>query len=87
VLEAVGEAKVGDDHVAVSVKEEVFELEVAVHDLLLVDVPHPRDELREELGGVTLFEVSVCEDVVEELAARGVFDDDTDIFVGFDYFV
>jgi translation initiation factor IF-2 len=39
VLEAVGEAKVGDDDVAVAVEEQVLELEVSVDDLLLVDVP------------------------------------------------
>jgi hypothetical protein len=39
VLEAVCEAEIGDDDVAVAIEEEVLEFEVAVDDLLLVYVP------------------------------------------------
>ena len=38
MLEAVCEAEIGDDDVAVAI-EEVLEFEVTVHDLLLVYVP------------------------------------------------
>ena len=36
-----------------------------------------------ELGSVFFFEVAVSEDVVEEFTAGCVFEDDTDVFIGF----
>jgi hypothetical protein len=87
VFEAIGEPEIGDDDVAVAVEEEVLEFEVAVDDFFLVDVPDTGEELGEEFCGVFFFEVAVGEDVVEEFAAGGVFEDDTDVFVGFDYVV
>ena len=84
VLEVVGEAKVCDDDVAIAVEEEVLELEIAVDDLLGVDVADAGDELGEELAGVLFLEVAVGEDVVEELAARGVVEDDADVLVCLD---
>jgi hypothetical protein len=50
VLEAVGKAEVCDDDVAVAVEEEVLELEIAVDDLFLVDVPDAGDELGKSLA-------------------------------------
>jgi hypothetical protein len=84
VLEPVGETEVCDYHVPVSVEEEVFELEVAVNDLFLVDVPDAGDELTEEFARILLLQVAVCQDMVEEFTARRVFEDDTDVLVRFD---
>ena len=36
-----------------------------------------------ELGSVFFFEVAVSEDVVKEFATGCVFEDDTDVFIGF----
>jgi hypothetical protein len=68
VVEPVGKAKVGDDDVAVLVEEEVLELEVAVDNVLLVEIVDARDELRKELLRISLLEIAVGEDVVEQLA-------------------
>jgi hypothetical protein len=67
-----------------AVEEQVLQLEVAVDDLLLMRVPYARDELSEELARVLLLEIAMGEDVVKELAARGVFEDDADILVRLD---
>ena len=83
MLETVGEPKVGDDHVPVSIEEEVLEFEVTMDDLFLMKVPDGRNELSKQLASVTFFEVAVGEDVIEELAAGGIFEDDADVFVGF----
>ena len=84
MFESVGETKVRDYHVPVSVEEEVFEFEVTVDDLFLVNVPDARDELTEEFARILLLEVAVGEDVVEEFTTRRVLEDDTDILVRFD---
>ena len=84
MFEAIGKAKVCDDDVPVAIEEEVFEFEVAVDDFLLVDVPDTGDELGEELGCVFFLEVAMGKNVVEELAARGVLEDDANVFVGLD---
>jgi len=39
--------------------------------------------LGKELSSIFFFEVAVGEDVVEEFATGCVFEDDTDVFVGF----
>ncbi len=45
MFKAVGKAKIGDDNIAVAVKQEVFKFEVAVDYFLLMDVPYTGDEL------------------------------------------
>ena len=87
MFEAIGETKVRDDHVPVSIEEEVFELEVTVDDLFLVNIPDARDELTKEFARVLLLQVAVGEDVVEEFTTRRVLEDDADILVGLDHVV
>ena len=84
MFEPIGETKVGDYHVPMPVEEEVFEFEVAMNDFFLVNVPDARDELTEEFARILLLQVTVGKDVVEEFATRRVFEDDTDVLVGFD---
>jgi len=84
MLEAVGEPKVGHDHVPVSVEEQILEFEVTMDDLFLMKVPDGRDKLSEQLAGIAFFEVAVGEDVIEEFAAGGIFEDDSDVLVSFD---
>ncbi len=47
MFETVGETKIGDDHIALTVKEKVFKLEIPMNDFLLMDVPDTREELGE----------------------------------------
>ena len=84
MLEAVGEPKVGHDHVPVSVEEQVLEFEVTMDNLFLMKVPDGRNELSKQLASIAFFEVAVGEDVVEQFAAGGIFEDDPDIFIRFD---
>ena len=84
MFEAVGKAEVGYKDIAISIEEKVFELEITMNDLFLVDVPDTGDELREKFCGVLFFEVSVGKDMVKELASRGVLEDDANVFVRFD---
>lgn len=84
MLEPVGETEVSDYHVPVSIKEEVFEFEVAMDDLFLVNVPNTRDELTKKFARVLLLQVAVGEDVVEEFTTGGVLEDDANVLVRFD---
>lgn len=84
MLELVGETEVGDDHIAVAIKQQILQLQVPMYDLLGVQVRNSRDELGEQLGGVTFAEISMCKDVVEEFAARRVLNNDADVLVGLD---
>lgn len=84
VLESIGEAEIRDYHVPVSVEEEVFEFEVPVDNLFLMNVPDARDELTEEFARILLLEVAVGEDVVEEFTTRRVLENNTDVLVRFD---
>ena len=65
MLKAIGKPKVGYDNIAISVEEQVLELEISVDDLLGVDVGDARDELCKEFARVLFFEVSVGKDMVE----------------------
>ena len=84
MLKAVGESKVGHDHVPVSVEKQVFEFEVTVDNLFLVEVPNGRDELSKQLASVTFFEIAVGENMIEEFTPGGIFKDDPDVLVRFD---
>ena len=87
MLEPVGEAEICDDNVTISVEEQIFELEITVDNLLLMDIPYSTDQLCKELSRVFFSEISVGEDMIEEFSTRGVVEDDTDVFVGFDCLV
>lgn len=43
MLEPVGEPEICDDYVTISVEKEIFELEIAVDNLLLMDIPDGAD--------------------------------------------
>ncbi len=81
MFKPVGKAKVGDDDVPVAIEEKVLEFEITVDYFLLVDVPDTRDELRKEFCSVFFFEVAMGQDVIKELATRGVLEDDANVFV------
>jgi len=84
VFEPIGETEVRDYHIPMPIEEEVFEFEVTMDDLFLVNVPDARDELTEEFACVLLLQVAVGKDMVEEFATRRVLEDDTDVLVCFD---
>lgn len=81
-IERVGEAKVGDDDVSVPVEQEVLQLEIAVDDALLVQVPNAGNELGKEAAGRVVLEVPVVQDIVKQFSAGGIFEDDAKMFVG-----
>ena len=45
MLEPVGETEIGNDDVPVAVEKEVFQLEVAVDNFLLMNIPDAGNEL------------------------------------------
>jgi hypothetical protein len=55
VLEPVRKAEVGNNDVTVPVQEQVLELEIAMDNLLLMDIPDSRDELGEEFSCIAFF--------------------------------
>lgn len=55
-----------------------------MNNSLLVEVAHTRDELGEQTASRVILQVSVVEDVVEELAARRILKDDANVPVGLD---
>lgn len=77
------DAKVGEHEWRVGRRceiEEVFRLEVPVHDVVAVKVGDGRQHLQDHARGVTLSEFPVFADAVEELAAGGELCDDV-VFV------
>ena len=66
-------AKVCDLDVLVAVKKEVLQLEITMNDLLLVNIPDAGDELCKKFAGVLLFEVTMGQNVVEELSSGCIF--------------
>ena len=87
MLKAVGEAECRDNDVAVTVEQQILELQVAMNDFLLVDVPDAGDELRKELACILLPQVAMGKDVIKQLASGRIFEDDTDVLVGLDHIV
>lgn len=87
MFEAVGESKIGDDDISMAVEKEILEFEVPMYNFLLVYVPDAGKKLGEEFRCILFLEVTVSEDVVEQLAARCVFKDDSYVFVCFDHVV
>ncbi len=69
------EAKVDELDVLVLVEEDVFELEVAVHAVLLVNVGHGADELGEDLLDLVDGKGAMIEEVVVQLVTCAVFED------------
>ena len=68
-IERVGETEICNDDIPVAVQEQVLELQISVDNASSVQVPDARDQLREELARRNIFEISLIENVIEELAA------------------
>lgn len=83
-IKSVCEAKVGDDNVAVTIEKQVFQLQVAVHYSLLVEVTNARHKLGEQATSSIVFQVSVVEDIIEKFTSRCVFKNDTYVSVCLD---
>ena len=60
VFKAISKAEVGDNDIAVTVKEKILEFKVTVNDLLLVNIPDTRYELCKQLASVFLSEIPMC---------------------------
>ena len=76
VAHQVGEAKVADLDVEKLVEQQVFGLEVAVGDLVLVAVVCGRDDLLKEAARFAFRQAPVVDNVLEQLAARVLEDHD-----------
>lgn len=87
MFKLVSETKVGDYHISVAVQEEVLELEVAMDNFLLVNVPDTGNELGKEFGSVLFAKIAMSKDVVEKLSTRCIFQDDANVLVSFDHVV
>lgn len=46
-VEGISEAKVSDDDIAIAVQQEVLQLQISVHDALLVQIANTRNKLSE----------------------------------------
>lgn len=55
------------------VQQQVLRLQIPMHDAQLVQVFDTTDDLLEEFARFSFFELLLFHDVVEELAATGVF--------------
>ena len=86
VLDLTRETEVGNLHVQVIVKQNIFWLEIPVDNLKFVAVFDTRHDLLEEPAGNLLGHASVRNDVLKQLAT-GEFEDDDDVGGGGDYFV
>lgn len=87
MLEAIGETEVRDDNIPMTVEQQILKLQVAVDDFLLMDVPDARNELREEFAGILLPQIAMGEDMIKQLAAGRILEDDTNVLVGLDHIV
>ena len=84
MLETIGETEISDDNITITVKEKIFKFEITVNEFLLVDVPYTRDELGKEAASVLFFEETIGKNVIKQFIARGVVEDDANVFVCFD---
>lgn len=87
MLEPVREAEVGDDDIAIPIKEQVLEFEIAMDNLLLMDIPNSGDELSKEFSCVSFSQIPVSEDVIEEFTTGRIVENNADVLVRFYCFV
>jgi hypothetical protein len=73
VCEQGGKSEIGNFYVALGVEQNVFALEVAVHDLLRVAVFHAQHYLAKQAPGRVVRECAAAIDVFQQVATLGVF--------------
>lgn len=73
-VECVGKAEVSDDDVLIAVQQKVLQFEITVDDALLVEIAHTGHKLGKQPPSCWVLQVSVVEDVVEQLASRGILE-------------
>lgn len=79
----IGPAEVGDLGVEMVVEENVFELQVPMHDLLAVEMGDGAADLGEELDSVVVVELDLLE-VVVEVAVFQVLQNEVEVLVVFE---
>lgn len=84
-VEGVGEPKVSDDDILVAVEQQVLELQISVNNASLVQVADTGDKLGEQLTRRAVLQIAVVEDVVEQLTARRILEDDADVALGLNH--
>ena len=82
----MGEPEVAEFHVEVGVQEDVFGLQVAVHDAARVEVIDGETEFVEHSPFDERHHVFVLAEVGQEVAARAVLHDDADALAEIDHF-
>ena len=87
MFESVRKTKVRDYHVPVSIEQEVFESKVTMDDLFPVDIPDAGDELAEHFARILLFEITVGKDMVKQVTAGRVLENDRSVLVRLDNIV
>lgn len=73
--------------VAVPVDQEILGLEVSVHDLVVVAVLDPTENLKEQCAGLVFSHAPSVGQKVEKIAAGAVVEDHVDFFLRLDAFV
>lgn len=87
ILIEIREAEVDYLDVHFRVQQEIFRLEVSMHDVQFVYVLDPVDELLEEPRSLHFLDSFSLNDVVEELSLFGVFHDEEELLVVFENLV
>lgn len=86
-IEHVCEAKVSDDDVTITVEQQIFQLQIAVHDAFLVQVAYSRNQLGEQTARSIVFQVPMVQNVVEKLSTRCVLQNDAYLPFGLHHLV
>ncbi len=86
-VKCVRKSEVGNNDIAVPIQKQVLKLQIAMDDALLMEVSNTRYELSEQTTCGVVLKITVVENVIKELAAGGVLEDDTDVLIGLDHLV
>lgn len=86
-VEGIGETKVSDDDVLVAIQEQILKFEVTVHNTLLMQVSDTGHQLGEKSPRGGIFEVSMVQNIIEELASRCIFQDNAHMPLSLDKLV
>lgn len=87
ILVEVTETEIDKFDVIIVVEEKILGLQVSMDNAKFVDILNAREDLSVHLARLGLFQPSILDNVLEELAARTVFHDQVQVVIVFNHII
>ena len=78
----IAKPEIGDLYVHITIEQQILGLQIAMHDMLLVQILHGRHDLPKFGTRLLLLHSAMCDQIVEDFAPAGILHDQVESLLG-----